>query len=686
MKKQFLFFTIIMLFAGFVLKAQIHEPVKWKFYTKKIDSKTIELKATAEIEKKWHLYGQYSEPAGGTPLSFTFAKSDKYKRIGKVLEWPKPTKEYDDIMLANVQYFSDKAYFTQKIEILSQEDFIVDINVSGQACEDVCVQFSEDYTYNIKGMAGNESTEETKVHPDSASKSEVDSSITEEADTSITEETSEISKDEEITSALHTDQSYWGLFWLAFIAGLAAIITPCVFPMIPMTVSFFMHGGEGNKKKSMTEAIIFGISIILIYTIIGTLVAVTLGPASANWLSTSWVNVIFFLIFLFFAASFFGMFEIVLPNWMVAGSEKQVDKGGFLAPFFMALSLVIVSFSCTGPLVGTVIVQTAGGDYMRPIIGMLGFSIAFALPFMLFAFFPQLMQNMPKSGGWLNSVKVVLGFLELALGLKFLSIADLTYHWGLLDREVYLALWIIIFTLMGFYLLGKLKFAHDSDTPFIKVPKLMLAIMTFGFVIYMIPGMFGAPLQILSGYLPPMTTHNFDVAKIIRTNTGNVTFEGCDTPKYSEYHELPHGLSGYFDYEQALSCAVKQKKPVLIDFTGYACVNCRKMEDNVWRDKRILPLMRDKFVIASLYVDDKTVLPKEDQVISEYDGKLKKTLGAKYADYQISRFKMNAQPAYIIVDYNGDLLTKVPFFYDPDVRRFEAFLKKGLEEFEQRHK
>ncbi|MEA2042264.1 MAG: thioredoxin family protein, partial [Bacteroidota bacterium] len=415
-------------------------------------------------------------------------------------------------------------------------------------------------------------------------------------------------------------------------------------------------------------------------------VAVTLGPASANWLSTSWVNVIFFLIFLFFAASFFGMFEIILPNWMVASSEKQVDKGGFLAPFFMALSLVIVSFSCTGPLIGTVIVQTAGGDYLRPIIGMLGFSIAFALPFMVFAFFPQLMQNMPKSGGWLNTVKVVLGFLELALGLKFLSIADLTYHWGLLDREVYLALWIIIFTLMGFYLLGKIKFSNDSDTKYVTVPKLMMAIMTFGFVIYMIPGMFGAPLNIMSGYLPPMTTHNFDLAKIIRTNTGNVTYEGCDKPKYSEFHELPHGLSGYFDYEQALECAKTQKKPVLIDFTGYACVNCRKMEDNVWSDKRILPLMHDKFVIASLYVDDKTKLPEEDQVVSEYDGKLKKTLGAKYADFQISRFKMNAQPAYIVVDYNGDVLTKTPFFYDPNVGRFEAFLKMGLKKFNDRHK
>jgi thiol:disulfide interchange protein DsbD len=457
--------------------------------------------------------------------------------------------------------------------------------------------------------------------------------------------------------------------------------------MIPMTVSFFLHDKQKSKTKSRTEAGFFSLSIVMIYTVIGTVVALTLGPEFANWLSTHWIpNVIFFIVFMLFAASFFGMFEIVLPNWMVRRSEAQVDKGGWTAPFFMALSLVIVSFSCTGPLVGTVLVESAGGSFIRPVIGMLGFGLAFAIPFGIFAFFPYLMQRMPQSGGWLNSVKVVLGFIELALGLKFLSIADLTYHWGLLDREVYIALWIVIFTMMGFYLLGKIRFAHDTPLQHIKVPRFLLAMFTFAFVVYMIPGMFGAPLKILSGYLPPMSTHEFDVAKVVRMNTTGAELEGCAEPKYADKHEMPHGLSGYFDYEQALACAKAQEKPVLVDFTGYACVNCRKMEDNVWGEVPVLPLLKDGYVIVSLYVDDRTKLPESDWVVSTYDGKTKKTLGAKYADFQISRFKMNAQPAYIVMDHNGEVLIKDPYFYDPDPHKFSDFLKLGIDRYNEKHK
>jgi thiol:disulfide interchange protein len=692
MKKQFLFFTLLFFLCGTGLNAQIMEPVKWKFHTKKIDKQTIELKATATIEEAWKLYGQYSEPAGGIPLSFEFEASDAYELIGKVQESPEPKKEYDDIMMANIQTFKKEATFTQKIKILSDKDFTINANISGQSCKEACVLFDEDHTYRIKGLQKEQKTTEPESKPRESESSEeiqtdeTDSLANDEIIEKETDLVEEVISDAEETIVSDADKkgSYWGLFWLSFVAGLAAIVTPCVFPMIPLTVSFFLHG-KGSRRKSMFEAGVFGLSIILIYTIIGTLVAVTLGPASANWLSTSWINVVFFLIFVFFAASFFGMFEIVLPNWMVAKSEAQVEKGGFLAPFFMALSLVIVSFSCTGPLLGAVLVQTAGGEFMRPITGMLGFSIAFALPFMIFAFFPQLMKDMPKSGGWLNSVKVVLGFLELALGLKFLSIADLTYHWGLLDRDVYLALWIAIFTLMGLYLIGKIKFANDSDIKYIKVPRLMMAIVTFAFVIYMIPGLFGAPLKILSGYLPPMTTNNFDIAQVVRTNAVNTAQEDCGKRKYSELHKLPHGLTGYFDYDQALACAKKLNKPILIDFTGYACVNCRKMEDKVWSDPRVLDLLRNEYIIASLYVDDKTTLPEEDWVVSDYDGKTKKTLGAKYADFQISRFGMNAQPAYIIVDYNDKVLIPEAFFYDPNVARFETFLKKGLEKFREKH-
>jgi thiol:disulfide interchange protein DsbD len=395
---------------------------------------------------------------------------------------------------------------------------------------------------------------------------------------------------------------------------------------------------------------------------------------------------------MFFAASFLGMFEITLPSWMINKSDAQADRGGILGSFFMAFTLVLVSFSCTGPIVGAILVASAGGQVLEPIIGMLGFSLAFALPFTLFAFFPRWLNNMPKSGGWLNSVKVVLGFIELALGLKFLSIADQTYHWGILDREIYLAFWIIIFTLMGFYLLGKLKFSHDSDLKFISVPRLAMAIATFTFVAYMIPGMFGAPLQALSGYLPPQATHDFDLNKIVRDNiqvygTGGGGAEHgstlCDKPKHGDILHLPHGLEGYFDYEQALACAEKQQKPIFIDFTGHGCVNCREMEARVWSDPRVLKKLREEFVLVALYVDDKTELPESEWITSTYDGKVKKTIGKKYADFQISRFNINAQPYYVLLDAKGELLVPAKA-YDLDVDKFLEFLDSGLAEFKKR--
>jgi len=460
--------------------------------------------------------------------------------------------------------------------------------------------------------------------------------------------------------------------------------------MIPMTVSFFMHDEE-NKRKAKFQALVYGISIILIYTVIGTIVAITLGANFANFLSTHWLpNIFFFLIFLFFAFSFFGMFEIVLPSWLVNKSDQKAEKGGILGPFFMAFTLVLVSFSCTGPIVGAILVKSAGGQVLEPIIGMFGFSLAFALPFTIFALFPSLMKGLPKSGGWLNSVKVVLGFLELALGLKFLSIADQTYHWGILDREVYLAIWIVIFTLMGFYLLGKIKFSHDSDVPHIGVPRLMLAIITFSFVIYMLPGMWGAPLKALSGYLPPQNSLDFDFQKIVRETietsgsqaNSNESTELCDKPKYSDFLHLPHGLKGYFDYEQALQCAKKQNKPLFIDFTGHGCVNCRQMEANVWSDPRVLKKLRENFIVTALYVDDKTELPENEWITSKIDGKVKSSIGKKFADFQISRFNINAQPYYVLLDTSGNLLVQ-PRAYDLNIDSFIQFLDNGLKNFKK---
>ena len=439
------------------------------------------------------------------------------------------------------------------------------------------------------------------------------------------------------------------------------------------------------------QALLYGLSIIIIYTLIGSVLAVVAGPNFANWLSTYWLpNILFFLIFVIFAFSFFGLFEITLPHWMVNKTDQEADKGGFLGPVFMALTLVLVSFSCTGPIVGTILVESAGGAVIKPIVGMFGFSLAFALPFTLFAFFPSWLSNLPKSGGWLNSIKVVLGFLELALALKFLSIADQTYHWHILNREVYLALWIVIFILMGFYLLGKLKFAHDSDVPFVTVPRLVMAIITFSFVVYLIPGMFGAPLKALSGYLPPRTTMDFDLNAVVRQNIQEFSSgpgtsaptEICATPKYHNFLELPLGLKGYFDYDQAVACSKEQNKPIFIDFTGHGCVNCREMEANVWSDPKVLKILRNDYVILALYVDDKYKLPKDEWIKSTYDGKWKKTLGQKDADFQITKFRVNAQPFYVLMDNDGNVLTQ-PTAYDLNPDHFVKFLKTGLKNFKE---
>jgi thiol:disulfide interchange protein DsbD len=383
------------------------------------------------------------------------------------------------------------------------------------------------------------------------------------------------------------------------------------------------------------------------------------------------------------------MFEIVLPSWIVNKSDQKADKGGYIGAFFMALTLVLVSFSCTGPIVGAILVESSGGEFLKPIIGMFGFSLAFALPFTLFAWFPGLLSNMPKSGGWLNSVKVVLGFIELALGLKFLSVADQTYHWGILDREVYLALWIVIFTLLGLYLLGKLRFAHDSETKHIGVPKLMLAILSFTFAVYMVPGLFGAPLKALSGYSPPQATHDFDIHAIVRNEINQIKSSGtiqdksseqCEKSKYADFLHLPHGINGYFDYEQGLACAKAQNKPVFIDFTGHGCVNCRQMEANVWSDPRVIEKLKNDFVVIALYVDDKTKLPESEWIKSNYDGKTKKTLGKKYADFQITKYGVNAQPYYVLLDSDENMLID-PKAYDLNIDNFVDFLDEGLKRF-----
>jgi len=691
MIKKILFGILVLGFLPCFSFSQVLTPVKWSFKVdqKKADEATLLL--IANIDPTWHLYSQDIPPKGPVPTTFRFNNSANYKLIGKVTE-PKAIEEKDpnfENML--LKYFAEKVIFRQKIKVNSPDNFNITGSLEFMCCDDKqCIPPEEiEFSFNIKG------------NPASSSNAAITPVITNPKDTAMATRVAMVKKSDSVQKssddkALRTTEadtaakeSLLWFFIISFLAGLAAIVTPCVFPMIPMTVTFFMHDTT-NKRKAKTEAIVYSLSIIVIYMVLGILVAVTMGANFNNFVSTHWLpNLFFFVIFMVFAASFLGMFEITLPGWLVNKADKHADKGGYTGAFFMAFTLVLVSFSCTGPIVGALLVKSAGGDILMPIIGMLGFSLAFALPFGLFAFFPSWLSGLPKSGGWLNSVKVVLGFLELALGLKFLSIADQTYHWGILDREVYLAFWIVIFTLMGFYLLGKLKFNHDSDLPFISVPRITLAIITFAFVVYMIPGMWGAPLKALSGYLPPQTSMDFDLNAIIQKEVRNLSVGDrtvapettlCSKPKYSDFLHLPHGLEGYFDYKQALECAKKLNKPIFIDFTGHGCVNCREMEANVWSDPQVLKRLREKYIVAALYVDDKTDLPENEWITSKYDGKIKKTIGKKYADFQISRFNVNSQPYYVLLDTAGNMLN-TPRAYDKDIAGFIKFLDTGLANF-----
>ncbi len=707
------FLLLVFALLPLYLSSQILEPVKWSFKVEQNKPGEATLLLISNAERGWHTYSQEVIPDGPVPTEFTFTKSADYELIGKVAE-PKGVKEKDPQMNNMVlTYFPDKAVFKQKIKVLGKKDFTIRGNVYFMCCNDrSCIAPTDvEFEFAIKGTteaavppAGQPgkitpaqqavAAAVTQTQPAEKAGSVTDTSKTGKACCSAKKDSANISQISTVPAGSEANKSLFVFFLISFLAGLAAIITPCVFPMIPMTVTFFMKGSE-NKRKGRMQAIVYGLSIIVIYTVIGTIVAVTLGANFANFLSTHWIpNVFFFLIFMVFAASFLGMFEITLPGWLVNKADKQADKGGYTGAFFMAFTLVLVSFSCTGPIVGAILVQSASGEIIKPIIGMLGFSLAFALPFGLFAFFPSWLAGLPKSGGWLNSVKVVLGFIEIALGLKFLSIADQTYHWHILDREVYLAMWIITFTLLGFYLLGKLKFNHDSDLPFISVPRLLLAIITFSFVIYMVPGMFGAPLKALSGYLPPETSLDFDLTRIIREevkafsgsgNGGNTTSALCEKPRYGDFLKLPHGLDGYFDYKQGLACAKKMNKPLFIDFTGHGCVNCREMEANVWSAPPVLQRLREKFIVTALYVDDKTEVPENEWVTSKYDGKVKKSIGKIYADLQISRYNINSQPYYVLLDTAGNLLAQ-PRAYNLNVDEFVKWLDGALENFGKQQK
>lgn len=685
--------------------AQIISPPQWNIQLSENEltiNGEVELVFKVQIPVNWYIYSNDFDPDLGPLLTELDLEDSIGIEMSGNLRAIDPKKKYEEVWEGEVTYFEKEGEFRQSF-IISGTNVRIKGAITYQMCSDItgqCVNYEEDFTINATAdssvtVVGDQQKIEIIEEED-----EQHGAIEEEASREIQEEVIEQNNPEnkpeaatlpEAIETIDLDQSLEttdkasmiGFMILAFLGGLAALLTPCVFPMIPMTVTFFT-GRAKSKAHGIKNALVYGLSIIGIYTLAGTLVAATQGPEFANWLSTHWLpNVFFFLVFIFFALAFLGLFEITLPAGLVNKVDAKGDKGGLTGIFFMAFTLVLVSFSCTGPIVGSILIASAGGEILQPILGMFAFSLAFAIPFALFAIFPEWLNSLPKTGGWLNSVKVVLGFLELALAFKFLSIADQVYHWGLLDRDIYIAIWVIIFALLGFYLLGKIRLPHDTPLEKIGVPRLMLAISTFVFVLYMIPGLWGAPLKALSGYLPPMSGHDFNLVKMIRENQGSGksgTLE--EAPKYGDFLHFPHGLEGYFDYEQALAVAKKVNKPLFIDFTGHGCVNCREMEAKVWIEQEVLNRFKDDFVMVALYIDERYELPESEWYTSDYDGKIKKTIGKQNADFQITRFKNNAQPYYVILDHNEKMLVE-PVAYEPNVNRFVEFLDKAKAEFDK---
>ncbi len=683
---------------------QIRKPASWTTGISKTDVRIgdeVELIFKATIDDGWYMYSSDFDPdCGPIPAEFKFEAGSGYELVGQLTPVD-PKDKYDEIFECDVRVFVGHAEFRQKVRITGNPVSISAV-ADYQVCTEIdgsCIPLEEDFVFNNfkvtgatpKGTTKPKTNEQAtpKIKEEQAEQSSTGKESTariEDAagDTTASVEPENTESFSEIQGPIldptilageptYGNESFWALLVIAFVAGLVALITPCVFPMIPMTVTFFLKDAQ-SKKEGIRKALIFGLSIIVLYSSAGTLFAVLLGPEGLNALATNWaLNLFIFAIFIVFALSFFGLFEINAPYKLVNKIDQKAEKGGLTGVFFMAFTLVLVSFSCTVPIVSSVLVLSAGGQVLKPVLMMLSYSFAFALPFTLFAILPEVLKSMPKSGGWLNSVKVSLGFLELALAFKFFSIADQAYHWGLLDRDLNIAIWIVIFSMLGFYLLGKIRLPGDSVVEKVSVGRLMLAIATFSFVIYLIPGLWGAPLKALAGYLPPLYTHDFN---LLAAKTDESQHAECGEPKYADFLHLPHGLKGFFDYEQALDCARKQNKPLFIDFTGHGCVNCREMEATVWADPRVLEILKNDYVIVALYVDEKRELPEEEWYVSAYDNKVKKTIGKQNADLQIRRLDHNAQPFYVLVGKDERVLAW-PKDYDRNVNNFIEFLERG---------
>jgi thiol:disulfide interchange protein DsbD len=690
MKKNF--FTISGLLFLFLLnmQAQIADPVKWNYTVEKLTNSTFNLIFKATIEDKWHLYSQNIPEGGPIATSFTFDEQVNFKRIDKVNEISKAENKFDESFGMNLKMFSHKAVFVQKIQVSNKDEFRIKGLLTFMCCDNArCLPPKEiDFSFTIPAGERTEKSVKIESSQNKESQSAVQTPSTPEKATSIASDTAQkiiqvVTPHANNQANSEEPKSVWGFFWYALFMGLLGVLTPCVYPMIPMTVSFFMRG-EQNKTAGLFKGLTFGISIIAIYTLIGVLVSLSILSADiGNILSTHWIpNILFFALFVVFAASFFGMFEMVLPSSLVNKIDQQAEKGGFLGAFFMALTLVIVSFSCTGPIVGKILIEASRGLALKPIAGMFGYSIAFALPFTLFAIFPSMMKSLPKSGGWLNAVKVVLGFIVLAFSLTFITSIDQSYHLNILSRETFLIIWIVIGVLMGFYLLGKIKFAHDSDLPYISTPRLFLVIIIFSFTLYLFTGLFNAPLKPLNWILPVKTSSN-NISQQSETPNQNKATTLCRVPKYADILHLPNNLEGYFDLNEGLACAKEKNKPIFLDIKGHSCKNCKEMESKVWSDARVLKKLSEEFIIIALYVDDKTQLPENEWITSSYDGKVKKTLGAKNLDYEITRYNTNTQPLYAILDHSGNTIS-APMGMNLDIEAFLKFLDKGVKGFKEK--
>ncbi|TLX76957.1 DUF255 domain-containing protein [Labilibacter sediminis] len=644
-----LLFILMPLFSAL---AQIEQPVSWQFSHTKVEDGKYKLTFKANIESGWHLYSVSLPEGGPIATSINYESSDIIMSKEDLVESPAPEKHYDSAFDMELAYWSNQATISQIVEVTSGAESISGY-VEFMVCDDErCLPPDQvDFSFDIKEKIAVQDTKPSATSEDT--------------------------------------NSYWSIFFIALGAGLIALLTPCVFPMMPMTVSFFTKQSS-TKAKGIKNAMFYGFFIVAIYVLIGSIIGLipNLNPDDINEFSTGPAfNIFLFIILVVFAISFLGAFELTMPSSWVNKADRGVDKGGVIGAFFMALTLALVSFSCTGPIVGGILVKAVTEGGIAPIIGMAGFGVGLALPFVFFAMFPGFMNSLPKSGGWLNSVKVVLGFVELAFAFKFLSNADLVLGLHLLEREVYIAIWIAIFGALGFYLLGKIRLPHDSPMEYLPVSRLLMGLFVLSFTIYMIPGLWGAPLKLISAFPPPMEYAESPegvgnrARQPIRISATDS--ENKELVKLEEKMEVgPQGLSVFHDYDDALAYAKEVGKPLFIDFTGKACVNCRQMEINVWSDPAVNSLMKNDYVVVALYVDYRKQLPKEEQYISETTGKKIRTVGNKWSDFQISRYKINSQPYYVLLDHNEKELAE-PKAYEPNKNAYAEWLKEGLENFEK---